>query len=129
VSADKAYASLENFEEVANMGAQAFIAFKSNTTGAVGGAFEKAFHFFKYKQAEYMTHYHKRSNVESTFSSVKRVFGDAVRSKNDVAMVNEVLCKLICHNLACLVHAQCELGIESEFWKEESPRQELAHAG
>ena len=30
VSADKAYLSLENFEEVANMGGQAFIAFKSN---------------------------------------------------------------------------------------------------
>ena len=57
VSADKAYASLENFDEIANIGAQAFIAFKSNHTGAVGGAFEDAFHYFKFKQSEYMTHY------------------------------------------------------------------------
>ena len=81
VSADKAYASLENFEEIAGAGGQAFIAFKSNTTGAVGGAFEKAFHYFQFKQEEYQQHYHKRSNVESTFSAVKRKFGDSVRSK------------------------------------------------
>lgn len=119
VSADKAYLSLENFEEVAGFGGEAFIAFKKNTTGAVGGLFEKAFHYFQFKQDEYMQHYHKRSNVESTFSAIKRKFGDSVRSKDDVAMVNEVLCKLICHNLSCLIHAQCELGIESVFWKEE----------
>jgi transposase len=119
VSADKAYASLENFETVAECGGQAFIAFKSNATGAVGGLFEKMFHYFQFKQDEYMAHYHKRSNVESTFSMIKRLFGDSVRSTSDVGMVNEVLCKLVCHNLCCLIHAQCELGIESVFWKEE----------
>jgi transposase len=132
VSADKAYASLENFEAVADCGGTAFIAFKKNTTGGIGGLFEKMFHYFQFKQDEYMNHYHKRSNVESTFSSVKRVFGDSVRSKNDVAMVNEVLCKLICHNLCCLIHAQCELGIESVFWKEEEPAsqpRQLTNAG
>src|SRR5207244_1560481 len=87
VSADKAYASLENFEEVAGFGGTAFLAFKANATGAIGGMFEKMFHLFKFKQEEYMTHYHKRSNVESTFSSIKRVFGDSVRSKTDAAMV------------------------------------------
>jgi transposase len=117
VSADKAYASLKNFEEVPNMGAQAYIAFRTNATGAIGGAFQKAFHYFQFKQDEYMRHYHKRSNVESTFSSIKRVFAGSIRSKTETAMVNEVLCTLIYHNLACLVHARCELGIEAEFWK------------
>jgi len=119
VSADKAYLSLENFETVADCGGTAFIAFKANTTGGKGGLFEKMFHYFQFKQDEYQQHYHKRSNVESTFSMVKRKFGDAVRSKDEIAMVNEVLCKLICHNLCCLIHAQCELGIESVFWKDE----------
>jgi hypothetical protein len=119
VSADKAYASLENFEEVAGCGAQAFIGFKSNNTGAVGGAFEKAFHFFQFNQEEYMAHYHKRSNVESTFSAIKRKFGDSVMSKNDVAMVNEVLCKILCHNLTCLIQEQETLGIVPVFWKDE----------
>jgi len=119
VSADKAYGSLENFEAVANMGAQAFIAFKSNATGAVGGAYEKAFHYFQFKAEEYMANYHKRSNVESTFSAVKRKFGDAVMSKTDVAMVNEVLCKLLCHNICCLIMEQETLGITPIFWKDE----------
>jgi len=52
VSADKAYASLENFEEIANCGAKGFIPFKSNATGACGGAFEKAFHYFQFKQED-----------------------------------------------------------------------------
>jgi hypothetical protein len=48
----------------------------------------KMFSYFQYKQDEYMAHYHKRSNVESTFSMVKRKFGDSVRSKNNLAMRN-----------------------------------------
>ena len=85
--------------------------------GAVGGHFEKAFHYFSFKREEYLQHYHKRSNVESTFSMVKRKFGDAVRSKTDVAMVNEVLCKLLAHNLCVLIQEEHELGIESVFRK------------
>ncbi|HET6884159.1 MAG TPA: transposase [Pirellulales bacterium] len=61
---------------------------------AIGGEFENAFHNFKFEQEKYMTHYHKRSNVERTFSAVKRKFGDAVMGKTDTAMTNEVLCKV-----------------------------------
>jgi hypothetical protein len=56
VSADKAYASFENFEEIAACGGQAFIAFKSNTTGGVGGTFEKAFHYFQCNREECLQH-------------------------------------------------------------------------
>ena len=31
-------------------------------------------------------------------------------------MVNEVLCKILAHNLCVLIQEQCELGIETEFW-------------
>jgi len=126
VSADKAYASVENFEAVAECGGTGFIAFKSNATGAAGGLFQKMFHYFQFKQDEYMEHYHKRSNVETTFSMVKRKFGDSVRSKNDAAMENEVLCKLLCHNLCVLIQEQHELGIEPIFWKDAAGAQALA---
>jgi hypothetical protein len=36
-------------------------------------------------------------------------------------MVNEVLCKIICHNICCLIQETHELGIESEFWKAKEP--------
>jgi len=119
VSADKAYLSVENFEETAALGGQALIQFKVNSTGMAGGLFEKGFHYFQFNQEEYMDRYHKRSNVESTFSAVKRKFGDSVISKTDTAMVNEVLCKFLCHNLTCLIQEQETLGITPVFWKDE----------
>jgi transposase len=109
---------LESFEEVAGFGGTAFIPFKSNATGGVGGLFEKMFHYFQFRREDFLSHYHKRSNVESTFSAIKRKFGDSVRSKNDAAMVNEVLCKLVCHNLCVVIQEQCELGIEPVFWQD-----------
>ena len=57
-----------------------------------------------------MRSYHKRSNVESTFSMMKRKFGDSLRSRTDVAMINETLCKVLCHNLVVLIHEMYELG-------------------
>ncbi len=63
-----------------------------------------------------MARYHKRSNVESVFSMLKSKFGDSVRSKGDVAMRNEVYCKIIAHNLCCLIMSQFELGIDPVFW-------------
>ena len=48
---------------------------------------------------------------------MKRKFGDAVRSKSDTAMVNEVLCKVLAHNLCVLNQEECELGIEAMFSK------------
>jgi transposase len=116
VSADKAYLSAENVETIAHYGGQAFIAPKINTTGGVGGLFEKMFHYYQYRRDEFMGHYHKRSNVESVFSAIKRKFGDHVRARTPAAMVNESLAKLICHNLTCVIMSQAELGIEAVFW-------------
>jgi hypothetical protein len=69
----------------------------------------------------YMAHYYGRSNVESTFSAVKRKFGDSVMGKTDTAMTNEVLCKFLCHNLTCLIQEEETLGIAPIFWKDEQP--------
>lgn len=74
------------------------------------------YHYWQFNRDEFLQHYHKRSNVESTFSMIKAKFGDAVRSKTDVAMVNEVLCKIVCHNICCLIREAQELGISSVFW-------------
>ena len=50
------------------------IPFKSNTTGGIGGVFEKAFHYFNLHREEFMAKYHQRSNVESTFSMINAKF-------------------------------------------------------
>ncbi len=119
VPADKGYSSVENIEAIHAAGAVPLIAFKSNATGAAGGLWEKAFLFYMLHREEFLASYHRRSNVESTFSMVKAKFGDSVRAKTDTAMANEVYCKLICHNICCLIQSQCELGIEPVFWQDE----------
>ncbi len=70
--------------------------------------------------SDFLMHYHKRSNVGSTFSMMKHKFRDSLRSKADVAMVNETLCKVLCHNLFVLIHESHELGIDSVFWTEKA---------
>jgi transposase len=120
VSADKAYLSAQNIETVFDQGGTPFIAFKENSTGESGGLFAKMFHFYSMNRDEYMARYHKRSNVESVFSMLKAKFGDAVRCKTDTAIRNEVYCKIIAHNLCCLIMSQFELGVEPIFWQTES---------
>jgi hypothetical protein len=59
-----------------------------------------------------MEHYHMRSNFESAFSIIRGNFGNALRSKSDTDQISEALCKVLCHNIRCLVQAIHELGIE-----------------
>lgn len=116
VSADKAYSGETNISTVAELNATAFIPFKGNVKGEKGSAlWQQMFHYFMFKRDEFLQHYHKRSNVESTFSMLKRKFGDSLRSKTDTAMINEALCKVLCHNLVVLIHEMHELGIEPIF--------------
>ena len=122
VSADKGYSSVNNTNVIAEHGATPYIAFKSIHSGKAGGLWEKMFHYFAFNRQEFLGHYHKRSNVESTFSMIKAKFRDHVRSKTDVAMTNEVLCKILCHNICCLIQAMCELGIEPTFWEVHADR-------
>jgi transposase len=116
ISADKSYDSVKCINAVTATGGTPYIALRETATGGVGGAYRQMFHYFQFKRDEFLQHYHKRSNVESTFSMIKRKFGDALRSKTDIAMINETLCKILCHNIVVLVHEMHELGIDPKFW-------------
>lgn len=115
VPADKAYCSGENHDAVDTLGATMYAPFKSNATGGVGGVFEKMYHYFCLNKEDFLKHYHQRSNIESTISAIKRKFGDSVKSKSDTAMVNEVLAKVVCHNVCCCIAEWYILGIEPVF--------------
>lgn len=69
-------------------------------------------HMFAYQRDTFLTRYHQRSKVETTFSMIKRKFGDSLRSKSDTGQFKEVLCKVVAHNLCCLIGAIHELGLE-----------------
>jgi hypothetical protein len=47
---------------------------------------------------------------------IKSKFGDAVRSKTEVAQVNEVLLKVLCHNICVVIQEMFELGIKPDFF-------------
>jgi transposase len=117
VSADKAYPSVSNFEAVESVGGKFWPMFREGTTGKAGGAFEKAFHFFSLHRDEYLAHYHLRSNVESTFSMIKRTLGDMVLAKNETAQRNEVYAKFVAHNLRVLIAEMYAQGIDPTFGK------------
>jgi transposase len=115
LSADKAYLSENNLAVVASIDAKAYIPFKVNNAPTRAGVWNTAYHYFHLHREEFLQHYHRRSNAESTFSAIKRKFGDSVKAKNKTAMVNETLAKFICHNLACLVQSIEEFGIDVDF--------------
>lgn len=120
VSADKAYLSSDNLQTVADHHAMPYIAFKANSTTSKNHSaiWRRMFHFYSYNQERFMQNYHKRSNVETTFSMIKAKFGDRLRSKTKTAQINEALCKVLAHNLCCLIQSIYELGIEPTFWEE-----------
>jgi transposase len=98
----------------------AYIPFKVNSSaGEKGSLWSKMYGYFQYRREEFLKHYHQRSNIESVFSMVKAKFRDHVRSKSDVAMKNEVLCKFLCHNIVVVHQSHIELGIEPVFWSED----------
>ena len=114
VSADKAYLSKKNLEAIDKVGAVPFIPFKSNSVGMASKSFHwrKMWAHFSLKSEDFLARYHRRSNVEATIGAIKALAGGAVRSKLPVARANEVLAKVLLHNLTCIVHAIEEFGIE-----------------
>jgi transposase len=123
VSADKAYSSRKNLHAIEDSGGVPYIPFKCNSTNGMGshhyktdGLWNKMWHFYNFNREEFLQHYHKRSNVETVFSMVKAKFGGSVRAKTPIAQVNEVLCKILCHNICVLIQSTVELGIEPMFW-------------
>ncbi len=121
VSADKAYLSSNNMKAAIDNHAMPYIAFKANSNGKdpkASDLFKRMYHFYAYNSEQFMQNYHKRSNVESTFHMIKSKFGDALRSKTRTAQINEALCKVLCHNICCLIQSMYELNLKPKFWKE-----------
>lgn len=116
VLADKGYIGRKNLQAIDDVGAKAFIPFKTNNVSQGPVLWKKLWHLFAFHRDEFLSHYHQRSNVETTFSSLKRKFGGHVRSRKPESQYNEVLLKCLAYNLSCLVHEIHELGIDPQFW-------------
>jgi transposase len=118
VSADKAYLSKGNLALVEEVGGVPYVPFKSNSMPRLpllpefSSAWDRMYHAFALNREEFLRNYHKRSNVETAFSMIKGKFGDSVMSKSPTGQRNEVLCKVLAHNVVVVGQAALEFGIE-----------------
>ena len=122
-SGDKAYLAHYNLAAVEAVGGTAYIPFKENSRATnphhkKDPLWTKMYHYFHLNRSDFLAHYHKRSNVETAFWMIKSKFGASVRCKKPTAQVNEVLTKILCHNIVVLIQQMYELGIDPG-WKEE----------
>src|SRR5256885_3596565 len=121
VSADKGYLGASNMLATLQRGAIPYIPFKTNSSAHANTYSPKSelwtrmYHFYSLHRAEFLQHYHKRSNVETTFHMIKSKFGQRLRSRTLTAQINEALCKVLCHNLCVVIQSMHELNITPEF--------------
>ncbi len=113
VVADKAYLGRSNLEAAAENGVEPYIPFKTNTRGLSRGApmWNRKYHEFLSKRDEFDERYHQRSNVEATFSAIKRKLGEPLNSINPDAQVAEVLAKILAYNIGIVIKEACLLGL------------------
>jgi transposase len=120
VSADLAYSSRENVKAVFDAGGFPLIPFKKSAVGNARGTmlWSQLFKYFKESNKEFMFRYHLRSNAESGFWMIKQRFGEFVKSRNFIGQTNEILCKVLSHNLCVLAQELFLSGIEIDFNEE-----------
>lgn len=116
-SFDKAYLSRNNLETIWSKGALPLIPFKSNTKSKARGStiWKKMYEFFETNQELFMSKYHLRSNSESGFFMIKQRFGDLTQMRSEVGMTNDILAKVLCHNLCCIIQEIFILGVKVDF--------------
>ncbi len=105
VVADKAYLGRENLESASRLGMEPYIPFKTNSRGLSHGSpmWNRKYHEFMAKRDEFDEIYHRRSNVEATFSALKRKLGEPLLSHNEGARINELLAKVLAYNVGVVI--------------------------
>jgi transposase len=118
VSGDKAYSAYRILQIVDSMGAMPFIVFQDRVVKENKNAppiWNRTFNYFKNHKEDFMKRYHKRSNVETVFAMVKTRLGEFLKYKTFESQKNELLVKLICHNICCVVQEIFENGVNVDF--------------
>jgi transposase len=117
ISADMAYSSRDNLQLATDYGAIPYIPFKKNTIKKPRGhlVWSRMWKYFDENREEFMQHYHKRSNVETIFSTIKRKFGQKLFSKSEIGQTNEILCKILAYNICVLIQELFELDITLDY--------------
>jgi len=114
ICADAGYLSRKNCGIASSVGAVPYIMPRKGVTPRpmTYPSWRQMIRLWKENEQAFRDHYHKRSVVESAFSALKRKFSGSLRSKDDTGQVNEILCKVVCHNAAVLVSSIFALGVD-----------------
>ena len=103
VIADGAYDSKNNFRYLSDIGVQAAIKVKKNSSGKAMGCYPRKIavlqqlsDFDKWKRS---VSYGHRWIVETVFSAMKRMFGEYVMARNYQNMVKEMFLKMSMYNM------------------------------
>lgn len=114
VAADKGYLGRSNLQTCADLGFDPKIPFKSSSREKSRGCpiWWKQYHQFMLRREEWEKDYHQRSNVESTFSAIKRKLGEPLLSKNELARFNELLAKILAYDIGVVVHEIFKRGMD-----------------
>jgi hypothetical protein len=120
VSADKGYLAKKNFRAIVATGAEPFIPFKPNSRQGRDELWNRLHAYYVLNREAFLKKYHKRSNSEALFSSMKRVLHSSVRARSESGSMAEVYMKVLVHNIRMLVHSIYELGIDPKFWGEQA---------
>ena len=122
---DMGYLSNNHYEFMDSLGINLWMPFKSNSKESSpnrrpDGPWERAFHFFHLNRDEFLKRYHPRSISETGFSMIKANYSDLLRGRNLIAQYNELLCKVLAHNVCCLITAMYEFDLDLSFGKKDS---------
>lgn len=115
VIGDKAYSSLANFKYADSKRVLLVSPFKKNAKAVHASGdplWTRLYHFYSLNKEWFDPAYHPRSNSESTNAMIKTKFGERLRSRTPAAQFNELLCKVLCHNICVTIQAYYELGID-----------------
>ncbi len=105
ISADAGYLSKDNVKAISDIGVVPFIKGKKNVyvpNKTARSSWGIMLRLWKKHQMYFSEHYNRRQNVESTFSALKRKYGDFCRSKKLDSQNAEILSKIVCFNASIL---------------------------
>ena len=120
VCADKAYLSRYNIKVTDEVGGYLYVPFKVNSVvsyqqDTLGQLWNRALYFFGHHQDKFLELYHQRSQVETSMWMVKSKFMAYGRAKAVDARRNEILLKVLCHNLCAIINDIYEVGLQPSF--------------
>lgn len=118
LAADKAYLDMANFSLLEELDITPYIPFKrdSVSTDRHPMTWQVMYAYYERNREQFLKDYHRRSNAESVVSMIKRKYGERLRSKTEISQDNEILTKVIAHNIYVLIQSIYEYRLEPEFW-------------